>query len=126
MQWREFEGLDYLKLVFSNRNESQRFLKQPIFMNDIPIIVLPKIYNKNPLGMLVYHQLRIQSLNGPTESRLVYEFLLKFGSITDFLVLDSIHHPTAFLITFTTNVSKRLLAGCCPNNTATLYDKNRK
>lgn len=123
MQWKNFEGLDYLKLVFDSKSETQKFLSRQISLYEIPIIVLPKLPNKNPLEMLGYHQLRVESLSGPIESESVYEFLLKFGPITDFLVLDSMNSPTTFLVTFTNNSSKRTLESYYSKAPALLADK---
>lgn len=124
MKWRDFEGLDYLKIVFDNRNDAQRFLQKPVFVHEIPIIIMPKLPNRNPLEMLVYHQLRLRSVDGSIEAKIAYDFLSKFGLITDFLVLDSLQNPTTFLVTFTSNAPKRLIAGCYPNNIAVIHDAN--
>lgn len=122
MQWKNFEGLDYLKLVFDSKSETQKFLSRPISLHEIPLIILPKL-NKNPLEMLGYHQLRIESTSGPIETESVYEFLLKFGPVTDFLVLDSMNNPTTFLVTFTNNSSKRTLESEFSRKPAMLTDK---
>jgi len=126
LKWKEFEGLEYLKIIFKNNNDSQRFLKQPLILQDTPIIVLPKLPNKTLLEMLSYHQLRVQSLNGPVEGKIPYAFLSKFGLITDFIILDSLDHPTTFFVTFTNNTSKKELARCYPNCQATVYENNKE
>jgi len=119
---RNFEGLDYFKITFETKSDAQRALSKPIFVNDIPIIMIPKLPNRDPFEMLSFHQLKIRSLSGPIESKIIYEFLLKFGTITDFLILDLLEFPTTFIATFTNNASKRNLAAYYPTNTARISD----
>jgi hypothetical protein len=64
-------------------------------------------------------------LTGPIETRFVYEYLLKFGPITDFLILDSYSNPTTFLVTFANDASKNRLASCHPDNTVTFSDEKK-
>jgi len=124
MGWKEFEGLDYLKCVFGSKEEAEKLINQTISLNNIPIIVIPKVQNKNPLELLVHHQLRIQSLTGPIDSKIVNEFLIKFGKVADFLTLDSLNHPTTFVVTYAHISSKTLLAGYSQDNTITITDNN--
>lgn len=125
MVWKEVEGLRYLKIVFGEKNDVTRLLKQSLVIYEIPIIVLPKVPNKSPLELLVQNQLRIQSLTGPIETKFVYEYLLKFGPITDFLILDSFTNPTTFLATFSNDSSKNRLASCHPDNMITFSDEKK-
>jgi hypothetical protein len=122
MVWKEWEGLDYMKCVFAVKEETEMLLDQVVKVNNTPIVVIPKIHNKSPLEFLVHHQLRIQSLAGPVESKNISDFLLKFGQIADFLILDSQIHPTSFLVTFAIVSSKRLLAGYAQNNFIVISD----
>jgi hypothetical protein len=57
--WKEIEGLKYLKIVFGDREEVNRLLKQSLSIFEVPIIMLPKVPSKSPLELLVQNQLRV-------------------------------------------------------------------
>lgn len=118
MKWKEFEGLEYLKVVYQKKEDVQLILNQSFTINDIPVLTLPKVPNKTPLEMLVHYQLRIQSSAGSIEPKTVYEYLLKFGPIADFFSLDS----STIIVTFANNSSKNRLSACHSDNTIILSD----
>mmetsp|Transcript_12764 Transcript_12764/g.10912 ORF Transcript_12764/g.10912 Transcript_12764/m.10912 type:complete len:84 (-) Transcript_12764:1092-1343(-) len=76
---------------------------------------MPKIESKTPLDMLIHHQIRVQSLSGPIDTSFIYEFLTKFGAITDLIVLDSTNHPTTFFVTYSEVSPKKQLMAFYPD-----------